>query len=203
MAKIGYARVSTDDQDPKGQEARLKAAGCTRVFTDHGASGAKASRPEWDKCLDRLESGDVLVAVKLDRIGRSVKHLIDLREELERRGVDLLLLDQGIDTRTPMGRMLFTILAAVAEFERELIAERTRDGLNRPGAARGRQGGRKHRLTPDQVEAARRAREAGQSIRSIGEMFPDAKGKPASRQTVYRALGMLSDDGLHDLAEGA
>jgi DNA invertase Pin-like site-specific DNA recombinase len=194
MAKIGYARVSKDEQHPEVQKERLVAYGCDAklIFTDHGASGARDSRPAWDECRAKLREGDTLVAVRLDRIGRSVRNLIDVADELARRGVNLVLLDQGIDTTTPMGRMLFTILAAVAEFERALIIERTKDGLNREGAARGRQGGRKHRLTPDQVEAAKRARDDGKSIRSIGEMFKDAKGKPASRQTIYRALGMLS-----------
>jgi DNA invertase Pin-like site-specific DNA recombinase len=203
MALIGYSRTSTTDQHPEAQEERLVAYGCDPelIFRDKGASGAKADRPGWDECRARLRKGDTLVAVRLDRIGRSVRNLLDVADELDKRGVNLVLLDQGIDTRTPMGRMLFTILAAVAEFERALIIERTKDGLARPGAARGRQGGRKNRLSPDQVKAARAARDAHMSIRAIGEMFPDAKGRPASRQTVYRALGMLSQEGLSDLAK--
>jgi DNA invertase Pin-like site-specific DNA recombinase len=206
MALFGYARTSTTDQHPEAQAERLIAYGCDPdfIFTDKGASGAKASRPAWDECMARLRKGDTLVAVRLDRIGRSVRNLIDVADELEKRGISLVCLDQGgqtIDTRTPAGQMLFTILAAVAEFERALIIERTRDGLNRLGAARGREGGRKRRLTPDQVEAAKRARDDKKSIRAIGAMFPDANGKPASRQTVYRALGMLSDQGIHDLGE--
>ena len=193
MTRIGYARVSTTDQHPEIQRDMLIAAGCDPelIFTDHGVSGAKASRPEWDRCMAQLRRGDVLVAVRLDRIGRSVRNLLDVSAELEQRGVDLLLTEQGIDTSTPMGRMLFTILGAVAEFERELIKERTKDGLAAT-TARGRSGGRKHRLSPEQTDLARKLRGDGHSIRQIGEML--GNGKPVSRQTVYRALGMISDE---------
>jgi len=129
LARIGYARVSTRDQHPEAQRERLEAAGCTRIYTETGASGARASRPEWDKCLDRLEPGDTLVCTKLDRIGRSVRNLMDVSSLLQERGVDLVCLDQPIDTTSPQGRLFFTILAAFAEFERDLIRERTRDGL--------------------------------------------------------------------------
>ena len=129
MARIGYARVSTREQHPEAQTDRLRAAGSTRVYTDHGASGAKASRPEWDKVLDRLELGDTLVCVKLDRIGRSVRNLVDVVADLGKRGVDLVVLDQAIDTTTPGGRLVFHVLAGIAEFEREPIIERTKDGL--------------------------------------------------------------------------
>ncbi len=190
MARIGYVRVSRTDQHPEVQREMLIAAGCDPrlIFTDHGVSGAKASRPEWDKCVAQLRGGDTLVAVRLDRIGRSVRNLLDVSAELERRGVDLVLTEQGIDTSTPMGRMLFTILGAVAEFERELIRERTRDGLAAT-TARGRNGGRPHRLDDAKVRLARKLRDDGHSIREIGEML--GNGKPVSRQTVYRALGML------------
>jgi DNA invertase Pin-like site-specific DNA recombinase len=191
MTMIGYARVSTNDQHPEAQEERLKAAGCTRIYTDHGASGAKASRPGWDKCLDRLESGDTLVAVRLDRIGRSVRNLLQVADDLEKRGANLVLIDQGIDTRTPMGRMLFTILGAIAQFERDLIIERTNDGLAAT-TARGRNGGRPARLNDDHTDLARRWRSEGVSVKEIGarlgRMTKD--GNPVSRQTVYRALGM-------------
>lgn len=185
MAKIGYARVSTLDQDPQGQVERLKAAGCTRIYVDHGASGAKASRPEWDKCLERLEPGDVLVATKLDRFGRSSKHLIDLAEDFKRRGVQLRCLDQPIDTTSALGEMFFTILAAFAQFERSLIVERTREGLAAT-AKRGRDGGRKRRLTPPQVELARKLHAEGQSLAQIGELL--GNGRPIGKTVVWRAL---------------
>jgi DNA invertase Pin-like site-specific DNA recombinase len=191
MAKIGYARVSTRDQHPEVQRERLEAAGCTRVYEDKGASGVRASRPEWDKCLERLEPGDALVSVRLDRIGRSVQNLIDVANLLRDRGVDLVCLDQPIDTTTPLGKMFFTILAAFAEFEHDLIVERTKDGLAST-KARGREGGRKHRLTPAQQAQAARLRADGHSIREIGVLLGD--GKPVSRQTVYRALGMIGPD---------
>jgi DNA invertase Pin-like site-specific DNA recombinase len=190
MARIGYSRVSTRDQRPEVQSERLREAGCTRIFEDHGASGAKASRPEWDRCLDRLEHGDTLVCTKLDRVGRSVKNLMEVSKLLEDKGVDLVCLDQPIDTTTPQGKLFFAILAAFAEFERDMIVERTRDGLAAT-TARGRNGGRKHRLTPDQVATARKLRADDYSIKEIGVML--GNGKPVSRQTVYRALGMLSD----------
>ena len=198
MAKIGYSRVSTVDQHPEVQSQRLTEAGCTRIFTDHGASGAKASRPEWDRCLDRLEKGDVLVVVRLDRIGRSIRNLIDVVTMLGERGVDIVILDQGIDTTTAAGKFMFHIMASVAEFERDLIIERTRDGLAAT-TARGRSGGRKHRLADDQVTMARKLRADGYSVKEIGVML--GNGKPVSRQTVYRALGMLSDTKERVIAE--
>ena len=129
MAKIGYARGSTSGQHPEEVQAeRLRAAGCEDVFTDKGVSGTQARRPRWDKCLENLQPGDTLVTVKLDRIGRSVINLLEVVTLLKDRGVDLVVLDQKIDTTTPMGWLIFTVLAAVAEFERALIIERTRDG---------------------------------------------------------------------------
>ena len=156
------------------------------MYEDKGASGVRASRPEWDKCLERLEPGDALVSVRLDRIGRSVQNLIEVANLLRERGVDLVCLDQPIDTTTPLGKMFFTILAAFAEFEHDLIVERTRDGLAST-TARGREGGRKHRLTPEQQAQAARLRADGHSIREIGVLL--GNGKPVCRQTVYRALG--------------
>jgi DNA invertase Pin-like site-specific DNA recombinase len=188
MSRIGYARVSTRDQYPEAQEQRLTDAGCDKVFTDHGASGSKASRPEWDACVAFLRPGDALVCTKLDRVGRSVKNLIEVADELQRREVDLVCLDQAINTTTAEGKLFFQILAAFAEFERNMIVERTRDGLAAT-PNRGRKGGRPARLTPELVERARKLRADGHSIREIGEMV--GNGKPASRQTIYRALGMM------------
>jgi DNA invertase Pin-like site-specific DNA recombinase len=190
VSRIGYARVSTRDQHPESQREKLIAAGCDPelLFTDHGASGAKASRPEWDKCLSQLRRGDVLVVTKLDRMGRSVRNLVEVVNDLGERGVDLLVTDQAIDTTTAAGKLLFHILASIAEFERDLIIERTKDGLAAT-TARGRQGGRKHRLSPEKAELARKLRDDGHSVREIGEML--GNGKPVSRQTVYRALGNI------------
>jgi DNA invertase Pin-like site-specific DNA recombinase len=152
MARIGYARVSTTDQHPDAQAARLREDGCVQVFTDHGVTGKLASRLQWDACRTFLRQGDALVVVKLDRVGRSVANLIEVVSDLGARGVDLIVLDQAIDTSTPTGRMLFHVLAAIAEFERDLIAERTRDGL---AAARERHGGqlpvRGPSISPDKL----------------------------------------------------
>ena len=158
MAMIGYARVSTTDQNPEAQAARLRDRGCTWVFTDHGVTGRLASRPQWDACRAFLRDGDVLVVTRLDRIGRSVGNLVSVAGELHQRGVDLIALDQAIDTSAPAGRMLFHVLAAIAEFEHDLIAERTRDGL---AAARARRGGtlpkRGPSISADKLSAARAA----------------------------------------------
>ena len=135
MARYGYARVSTDDQHPEIQEDRLTAAGCDpeRIFTDT-ISGTRSSRPEWDKLLALLAPGDELACVRLDRIGRSARHLHNLFEELKNRQVGLVCVDQGIDTTRgkgwdePMGILLLGVLSILAEFERSLIIERTLDG---------------------------------------------------------------------------
>src|SRR5262249_11558486 len=162
MAMIGYARVSTSDQNPEAQAARLRMHGCLRVFTDHGVTGTLPSRPQWDACRAFLRDGDVLVVTRLDRIGRSVGNLVAVAADLDQRAVDLVGLDQAIDTSTPAGRMLFHVLAAIAEFEHDLIAERTRDGL---AVARARHGGRLPprgpSISPDKLTAARQLYQRG------------------------------------------
>jgi DNA invertase Pin-like site-specific DNA recombinase len=162
------------------QAARLAEAGCEKVFADV-ASGKLASRPEWDKCMAYLREGDTLVAVKLDRFSRSVPHLIEVAAELKRRGVDLKCLDQEIDTSSAMGKLFFTILAAFAEFERDLISERTRDGLAAT-SKRGRSGGRKRVLKPYQVTYAREQITSGRAVTEV------AAELGVSRQTLYREL---------------
>jgi DNA invertase Pin-like site-specific DNA recombinase len=181
MARIGYARVSTDDQHPEAQAERLTAAGCNKVFTDKGVSGALRSRPELDKCLAYLRPGDVLVTVKLDRLGRSVKNLHEVAERLERDGIGLQCLDQPIDTTSAAGKLFFTMLAAFAEFERDLIRDRTRDGLAVARKA-GRSGGRKAKLADYQVEHARKRIEAGAAVTDV------AAELSVDRATIYRAL---------------
>ena len=180
MGKVGYARTSTSEQHVEKQVGRLEAAGCERVFSDV-ASGKLASRPGWDAALAYLREGDTLCAVKLDRFGRSVKHLIETVQELERRGVDIACLDQPIDTTSATGKLFFTILAAFAEFERDLIAERTRDGLA-AATKRGRNGGRPRALKPYQVTYARRQINAGSQVKTV------AAELGVSRQTLYREL---------------
>jgi DNA invertase Pin-like site-specific DNA recombinase len=150
---LGYRRVSTRDQDPDAQRDRLTAAGCDRVYIDT-ISGTLSSRPEFDKVLDALRAGDVLVFTKLDRLGRSVKMLKQIADRVQGAGAGLRALDQNIDTTTPEGRLFFHVLAAFAEWERDLISARTLDGLL-AARDRGRSGGSKKKLKPYQVERAR------------------------------------------------
>lgn len=180
--KIGYARVSTDDQHPEAQETELRAAGAERVYTDHGVSGRKASRPQWDKMLEQLRPGDALMVTRLDRAGRSVRHLVELAAWLRDNEVDLVVTSQGIDTSTPVGRMLFHVLAAIAEFEADLIRERTVDGM-KYAASQGRKGGRRPALSDAQREAVRKMDAAGASVPDIMAVFPGV-----SRATIYRAI---------------
>src|SRR5450759_4419502 len=150
---IGYARVSTDDQSAHLQIDALKAAGCVKVFKET-ASGSLAHRPQLDKMLDHLRSGDVVVVWRLDRLGRSLKNLIALVEELAEKGVGFRSLTESIDTTTTGGKLIFHIFAALGEFARELIRERTNAGLA-AARARGRVGGRPPVMTPDKVKVAR------------------------------------------------
>lgn len=139
--KIGYARVSTDDQSTAMQLDALHAAGCERIFEDT-ASGAKASRPGLDEALSFVRKDDELVVWKLDRVGRSLQHLVQLMGQLRERGVGFRSITENIETQTPGGRLVMHMFAALAEFERDLITERTRSGLA-SARARGRTGGRK------------------------------------------------------------
>jgi DNA invertase Pin-like site-specific DNA recombinase len=152
--KIGYGRVPTRDQHPEAQHDALLAAGCDQVFLDK-ASGKLARRLELGKALHSAKrTGDQIVVTKLDRLGRSLEHLIELSNDLQRRGVDLVVLDQGIDTSTAVGRMFFHILGSIAEFEHALMSETTMDGLA-AARARGRVGGPKPKLRPRQAQLAR------------------------------------------------
>ena len=188
--RIGYGRVSTRDQNPDAQRDALAAAGCDQVFIDK-ASGTLARRPELDRALLVIRTGDQLMATKLDRLGRSLEHLIDLSKGLQASGVDLVVLDQGIDTSTAVGRMFFQILGAIAEFENALMSERTMDGLA-AARARGHTGGQKPKLTPRQARIAREMYE---------ETGPDGKRRytvaqlaaefGVTRPTIYRHLESL------------
>lgn len=187
MAKVGYARVSTRDQHPEAQQQRLVADGCERVFADK-ASGTLASRPHWDECLRYLREGDMLVTVKLDRIGRSMKNLAEVMEVLGKRNIELKVLDQNIDTTTAAGRFTFNLFAAVAEFERDLIRERTMDGLA-VARARGRIGGAQPKLTQAQIGKAQEMYDErgadGKRRWTVAEIAGTFK---VSRPTIYRAL---------------
>lgn len=182
MVSIGYARCSTMEQNTDDQVRRLTDAGCVQVFPEEGVSGKLAHRPEWDRCLAYLREGDVLTITKLDRAGRSVQHLIKLANDLRDRGIGFKVVDQPIDTTTPAGRLFFVIMAAVAEFERDLIVERTHEGL-RTARLNGKRPGRKHKLTAKQKTHVREMHAAGgRTVTDIAEMFR------VSRPVIYRAL---------------
>lgn len=151
---IGYVRVSTNDQNTDLQRNALNCAGCELIFEDK-ISGTKSERPGLKKLLRTLSAGDTLVVWKLDRLGRSMRHLVVLVEELRERGINFRSLTDSIDTSTPMGRFFFHVMGALAEMERELIVERTKAGLE-AARAQGRIGGRRPKLTPEQWAQAGR-----------------------------------------------
>lgn len=160
LQKIGYARVSTADQSPDLQIAALKAAGCTIIYKDEGVSGAQALRPGLSDALSDLRERGVLVVWKLDRLGRSLGHLVRVLEEFGKSGIGFVSLTEAIDTTTSGGRLMFHLLAALAEFERSLIVERTRAGLA-AARARGASIGRPRKLKPDQLADLRGASREG------------------------------------------
>ena len=176
--RIGYARVSSEDQNLTMQLDALKAAGCKRIFTDK-RGGAQADRPGLKEALSYLRESDTLVIWKLDRLGRSVKGLIDLVNEMQRQRVHLKSLTDGIDTQTPAGRFFFHVMASLAQMERELIIERTRAGLE-AAKRRGRVGGRKRRMTETKIKAAKGLLAAGTSPREV------AQSLGVSVPTLYR-----------------
>jgi DNA invertase Pin-like site-specific DNA recombinase len=178
---LGYARVSTTDQHPQLQVDALERAGCYRVFTET-ASGARADRPVLEQVLDQLRPGDTLVVWKLDRLGRSLRHLVDTVTGLAERGIGFRSLQEAIDTTTPGGKLVFHVFAALAEFERDLIRERTGAGLA-AARSRGRRGGRPSVLTGHKLEVAREMYGSGQyTVAAI------AKTLGISRASVYRHL---------------
>lgn len=180
MARIGYARVSTADQSLESQEAQLKAAGCDDVYADV-MTGTAASRPQWDACRKALRAGDELVITRLDRAGRSLKHLLEINEELTKKGVTLIVLSDGIDTSTSSGRLQMQLLGAVAEFERALISERTKIAM--AGRPRGRNGGRPKALSPKALRRAQDLYDAGgMTVKEI------AAAVGVSQATLYRSL---------------
>jgi len=156
---IGYARVSQSDQSLNLQIDALEKAGCEHIFTDR-ASGASDNRPGLQEALDSLEEGDLLVICRLDRLGRSLQHLIKLVQWLEERGAGLKTLREEINTTTSIGRFTFHLFGALAQFERELISERTKEGLE-AARARGRVGGRTHKLDAEQRARLKAMRESG------------------------------------------
>ena len=163
VPNVGYARVSTIDQDPTLQLDALAAAGCAKVFEDC-ASGAQADRAGLRSALEYVRDGDVLIVWKLDRLGRSLPHLIETVTSLATRGVGFRSITEAIDTTTPGGRLVFHLFGALGEFERDLIQERTRAGLA-AAVARGRKGGRKPVLTSEKLKLARTFIAKGLTVR--------------------------------------
>lgn len=179
---IGYARVSTIDQNLDLQRDALESAGCERerIYQDK-LSGRTTKRPGLDEALGQLRPGDVFVIWKLDRLGRSVKGLVDFVAELESRGVQFKSLTDGIDTTTPTGRFFFHVMASLAQMERELTAERTRAGLD-AARKRGRVGGRKRAMTKSKLESAKRLLNDGVPPKEV------AQNLGVSVPTLYRWL---------------
>ncbi len=172
---IGYARVSTQDQNPELQLDALKAAGCEQVFHEK-MTGKLAERPELDACLRTLRKGDTLVVWKLDRLGRSLKNLVEIIHGLEQRGVAFRSLTESIDTSSASGRLIFHVFGALAEFEHSLILERTMAGLS-AARARGRMGGRKAKLSADDVrKAAAMLRDPMMTKAEVAKHFQGARG---------------------------
>lgn len=179
--KVGYARVSTKEQVMNLQIDALVKAGCDPIFQDHAESGAKKSRPEWDKCLESLQAGDALVVYSFSRAGRSTLHLSELLKMLQGRGVDFVSLSEGVDSSTPAGKMVFHMLAAIAEFERDVIMERCEAGRV-SAKARGVKFGPPIKASADAVATITFGRAAGVPVSEL------MKATGLSRATVYRVL---------------
>lgn len=192
MAKlIGYARVSTRQQSTDRQQNDLLAAGVRRddLYIDHGVSGARSSRPQFDRALDSLVEGDTLVITTLDRLGRSTQNMLAFAESLRTRGAGLRVLNLGggdVDTSTPMGSMLFTVMAALAQMEHEIKRERVTDSINKRRQAGQDLGGRPRRITDSQVRSAIRLVEGGAPAAQV------ARDLGMSRATFYRRSQALT-----------
>jgi DNA invertase Pin-like site-specific DNA recombinase len=180
MALIGYARVSTAEQDTALQTDALRKVGCDKIFEDT-ASGAKAERPGLAAALAYVREGDTLVVWRLDRLGRSLPHLIETVGALEARGVGFRSLSEAIDTTTSGGRLIFHVFGALGQFERDLIRERTRAGLS-AAAARGRKGGRKPVVNAEKLQRAREHIANGLTVREAAARLKVGK------TTLYAAL---------------
>ena len=189
---IGYGRVSPGDQDPDSQRAALAAAGCDEIYVDQ-VSGKLSLRPELDQVLARLQPGDALVITSLSRAMRSLRHLLELAARLQAGGIDLVVLDQGIDTTTPPGQMAFRVIGAIDEFQRELIVAGTHEGLA-AARARGRAGGRPRKLSDDQAALARELYDErgpdGKRARTVAQI---AATLGVTRATIYRHLNRAAE----------
>lgn len=178
--KIGYARVSTDKQTLDLQIDALNAAGCDRIYTEK-QSGTKDDRPVLNEVLNYLRKGDTFVIYKLDRLGRSTRKLIELVEDFQERGIDFVSISDNIDTTTANGRFFFTVMAAFAQLERDLISERTKDGLQ-AARARGRKGGRPKKDNKAVAQAIKLYDSEEYTVSEITELTGVSKG------TLYRRL---------------
>lgn len=178
--RVGYARVSTDDQSLNLQLDALRAAGCTRIFSDK-LSGKSRKRAGLDDALATLAVGDQLVVWRLDRLGRNFRHLVDIADELRERSVNLISLSEGIDTSSNVGEIIFRLMSVFSDFERNVIVERTRAGLA-SAKARGVKLGRQSCMTPMQMREAKRLRQSGLSMTDIAQQLA------VGRSTLYRHM---------------
>ena len=179
--KRGYARVSTNDQSVDLQVNALREASCEVVYVDEGVSGSITDRPELNRLLADLEDSDHVVVWKLDRLGRSLQHLLETVSGFRSRNIDFTSLTEQLDTTTPGGRMLFSIMGALSEFERDLIVERTCAGI-KAARARGVTVGRPRSMSHEQVQHAKVLVEGGEPKRKVARLFK------VSTATLYRAL---------------
>lgn len=184
---IGYARVSTDDQDLTRQRAALQAVGCLRIYEEK-VSGAKRDRPQLARLIDQLRTDDIVTVTRLDRLARSTRDLLDIAERLQNAGAGLRsLAEPWADTTSPAGRMVLTVFAGIAEFERALIAERT--GAGRVAAkARGVRFGRPPKLTAEQITLAQRLVDEGRSLREAARVLN------VHASTLYRAFALQTPE---------
>ena len=191
--KIGYCRVTKDDQDLALQKDALKAAGCEKIFAEK-ISGAKNDRPQLQAALEFAREGDTLIVWKLDRLGRSLSQLVSTVERLKADGIQFKCLSPAMDTTTSSGKLIFGSFATLAEFERDLIVERTKAGLE-AAAARGRKGGRPPSMTPEKIRAAADMLKKGDNISQVARVLN------VSRQSIYRNVTMMgSPHGTENIA---
>lgn len=187
MGIIGYARVSRLEQNLEAQTDVLKEAGAVKIFTDK-ATGANMHRPGLEKCLEQLREGDVLLVARLDRLGRSLQELLALVDELGRRKVEFKSLKEAIDTQSSLGRLIFHIFGSIAEFEREIIRERTFAGLA-AARARGRVGGRKRKFNLAEPEGKAKIKRAFDLLKGGQFTIPEVcRMLAVSKSTLYRAM---------------
>ena len=178
---LGYARVSTDDQDLSSQRSELTAAGCSRVFAEK-ITGTRRDRPELDRLLDHLRTGDVVTVTRLDRLARNTRDLLDIAERIRQAGAGLRsLAEPWADTTSPAGRMVLTVFAGIAEFERSLIVERTRNG-RAAALERGVKFGPPPRLSGEHIDQARGLVDGGLTVKEVASLLG------VHRATLYRAL---------------